>query len=128
MGPRPVTVRNLCVLSCCVLTRHKELQATNAYRYVAAMVSLHRVVRWVKLNHGVGKEMRSHGAEILSCPHCDRDTPVFRTEYSSTGTPISFSVCLWCDGVIEYGPGAARPHEPYATARDIQADRRQSKL
>ncbi len=81
------------------------------------------VVRWYRLNCGVGKQMLDQGAELRSCPHCTEETPVYRSGYDSLGNPISFSVCLWCDGLIEYSDGVSRPHAPYATTRDLQGDR-----
>ncbi|ADB63351.1 hypothetical protein Htur_4550 (plasmid) [Haloterrigena turkmenica DSM 5511] len=84
------------------------------------------VVRWYKLNHGVGKQMLDRGAELLSCPHCHEETPIFRSSYDSLGNPLSFSVCLWCDGLVEYSDGVSQPHAPYATARDLQGDRPES--
>ena len=82
---------------------------------------LHTVVRWYKLNRGRGKEMRARGAILATCPHCDHDTPVFRTEYDSHGHPLSFSVCVWCTGYIEYDGTTATAHEPYATIQEIQS-------
>lgn len=64
--------------------------------------------------------MREHGAEVHSCPHCGNDTPVHRTTYGSDGTPISFSVCVWCQSPIEYGDLHEQPREPYLTAADAQ--------
>lgn len=81
---------------------------------------IHSVRRWYKLNHGRGKEMRENGAEILSCPHCEDDTPVYQTEYGSDGTPVSFSVCIWCEGPIEYGELSEQPHEPYLSVAEAQ--------
>lgn len=85
------------------------------------------VVHWYKLNHGVGKQMVDNGAEHMVCPYCDAETPVFQSTYNSSGLPISFSVCLWCDGIIEYSGASLQPHEPYATARDLQTEDRRSK-
>jgi hypothetical protein len=81
---------------------------------------IHRAVRWYKLNLGRGKEMRTQGAIVASCPHCGNDTPVFHTEYDSHGDPLSFSVCVWCAGYIEYDGTTATAHEPYATIQEIQ--------
>lgn len=78
------------------------------------------LVRWYKLSHGVGKEMRDRGAELMACPHCGDDTPVYRSAYDSAGTPLSFTVCLWCEGLIEYSGPTDEAHEPYATIRDSQ--------
>lgn len=88
---------------------------------------LHRMVRWYKFNYGIGNAMRSAGAELLPCPHCDTETPIYRSTYDSTGDPISFSICLWCDGFIEYSDTIGRPHEPYASVQEIQLDGRRSK-
>lgn len=85
------------------------------------MEFVREAVRWYRLNRGVGKRMLSEGAELLPCPHCERKTPVYRSAYDATGDPISFSVCLWCMGLIEYSGVSRRPHEPYATAKEIQA-------
>lgn len=88
---------------------------------------IQKVVRWYRFNHGIGKQMLNQGAELLPCPHCGRETPVFRSVYDSAGMPISFSVCLWCDGFIEYSGASLQPHEPYATARDLQTEGQHSK-
>ncbi|WP_435196402.1 hypothetical protein [Natronomonas sp. EA1] len=88
---------------------------------------LHELIRWYKLNHGIGKAMCAAGAEIMACPHCGDGTPIYRSAYDSGGTPLSFTVCLWCEGFIEYSPTLGRPHEPYASARDVRLERRQSK-
>lgn len=85
------------------------------------------VVRWYKLTYGVGKQMVADGAELMSCPYCEAKTPVFQSAYNSAGLPISFSLCLWCDGFLEYSGASLQPHEPYATARDVQAEERHSK-
>lgn len=84
------------------------------------MSLIHAVRKWYKLNLGRGKAMCENGAEILSCPHCGDETPVYQTEYASDGTPISFSVCLWCQGSIEYGELSDQPHEPYLSAAEAQ--------
>ena len=63
---------------------------------------IHKAVRWYKLNRGRGREMRTRGAIVATCPHCHNDTPVFQTEYDLQGNPLSFSVCVWCEGYIEY--------------------------
>ena len=81
---------------------------------------IHKAVRWYKLNRGRGNEMRTQGALVASCPHCENDTPVFLTEYDSHGNPLSFSVCVWCEGYIEYDGTTATAHEPYATIKEIQ--------
>lgn len=81
---------------------------------------LHKAIRWYKLNRSRGKEMRMQGAVVATCPHCRNDTPVFHTEYNSYGTPLSFSVCVWCEGFIEYDGTTATAHEPYTTIKEIQ--------
>lgn len=91
------------------------------------MEFIQNVVRWYKLNRGIGKRMLDQGAELMPCPYCESETPVFRSAYNSTGMPISFSVCLWCEGILEYSGASRRPHEPYATARDLQTGERRSK-
>ena len=88
------------------------------------MEIVRQVIEWYRFNRGVGKRMLDDGAEPMPCPHCERETPVFRSSYDSTGDPTSFSVCCWCGGLIEYSGASRRPHEPYATAREIQAERR----
>lgn len=88
---------------------------------------IQNVVRWYKLNLGVGKQMVNEGAALMSCPYCDEATPVFQSTYNSDGLPISFSVCLWCNGFIEYGRTSLQTHEPYATAQDSQTEERESK-
>ncbi len=85
------------------------------------------VIRWYRLNHGVGKEMLESGAELMPCPYCEKETPVFQSTYNSAGLPILFSVCLWCDGFIEFSGASLEPHEPYATAHDPQTEERHSK-
>lgn len=86
------------------------------------MEIIHTMVRWYKFNYGVGREMRAQGAEVMPCPYCGHDTAVYQSDYDPTGDPISFSVCLWCEGFIEYSGATTRPHEPYATVRDLQTD------
>lgn len=81
-----------------------------------------RVVRWYKLTYGVGDTMLSAGAELLPCPHCGAETPVYHTTYDATGDPVSFSVCLWCEGLIEYSTAVGHPHHPYATAQELRAE------
>jgi hypothetical protein len=88
---------------------------------------VHRVLRWYKLNYGVGNTMLAEGAELLACPHCETDTPIYRSAYDSAGDPVSFSVCLWCGGLIEYSDLSGRPHEPYVSARDLQLDQHRSR-
>lgn len=105
----------------------KDIRVLDAEFHPNAMKLIYRMVRWLKLNYGVGKTMCTNGAEVLSCPHCDHETPVYRSDYDSTGAPLSFSVCLWCDGLIEYGGATMDPHEPYASAKDLQTDHRRSK-
>jgi len=82
---------------------------------------IHRLVRWVKLTRGVGREMRERGATVQPCPHCGNDTPVYRSAENDAGEPTSFSVCLWCEGLIEYGSIALAPHHPYASTEEIMA-------
>ena len=84
---------------------------------------IYRLRRWVKLGFGTGKSMREAGATVSPCPHCGRETPVYRSEYNRSGDPVSFSVCVWCRGFIEWSSGAAASHEPYASADEIQAHR-----
>lgn len=91
------------------------------------MEFLREAIGWYRLNRGVGKRMRDDGAQPMPCPHCARETPVFRSSYDATGDPTSFSVCCWCRGLIEYGGSSSRPHAPYATAKEIQAEGRRSK-
>lgn len=52
------------------------------------------VVRWYKLNHGIGKQMLDNGAELMPGPYCEAETPVFQSTYDSSGLLILFSVCL----------------------------------
>ena len=85
------------------------------------------VKQWYSLTHGRGKRLLDQGAELMVCPFCEEETPIFQSEYNTAGMPVSFSVCLWCEGVIEYSEGAVAPHEPYATARDLQAEAGRSK-
>ena len=88
---------------------------------------LQTAIRWYRLNHGGGKRMLEHGAELLPCPHCETETPVFESTYDADGMPGSFSVCLWCDGLIEYDPAVARPHEPYVITDDSRTEEPRSK-
>jgi hypothetical protein len=88
---------------------------------------IHNAVRWYRFNHGDGKRMLDRGAELMRCPYCEEETPIYRSAYDSTGMPISFSVCLWCEGILEYSGASRHPHEPYATAREIRAERQRSK-
>lgn len=81
-----------------------------------------KVVRWYKLNHGVGDTMLTAGAELRPCPHCAAETPVYRTTYDSSGNPVSFTVCLWCAGLIEYSGAVGHPHDPYASVQELRAD------
>lgn len=52
--------------------------------------------------------------------YCDRDTAVSHSTYYTRGEPTSFSVCLWCGGLIEYSRLVRRPHEPYESARTLR--------
>lgn len=88
---------------------------------------VHKIVRWYKLTYGTGKEMCENGARIAPCPHCGNDTPVYRSSYDSKGEPLSFSVCVWCDGLIEQRPDALAPHSPYATREEIDRVNRRVK-
>ena len=56
--------------------------------------------------------MREKGATIRACPHCHQRTPIYRSKYTTAGEPLTFTVCLWCDGLIEY-PRANSPQKPY---------------
>ncbi|MDY6817184.1 MAG: hypothetical protein SVG88_00875 [Halobacteriales archaeon] len=71
--------------------------------------------QWYRLNWGMGKQMRQAGATIRQCPHCQEPTPVFESEYDTDDDPITFTVCLWCDGLIEYRPDVSQPYPPYAS-------------
>lgn len=73
----------------------------------------HKLIHWYRLNHGIGEKMRDKGAVLMPCPHCEAKTYVYRSQYDETGMPISFSICLWCEGVIEYGGLDIFPTEPY---------------
>ena len=66
-----------------------------------------RVIRWYRFERGVGKRMLERDAERMPCPYCERETPVFRSTYDSSGLPTPSNVCLWCHGLIEYS-GASR--------------------
>lgn len=88
---------------------------------------VHDAIKWYSFTRGVGKQMLDHGATLMPCPHCEKETPVFQSAYNSAGLPISFSVCRWCDGIIEHSGATRHPHEPYATAREIQTKGRRSK-
>ncbi|WP_225333624.1 hypothetical protein [Halomicrobium urmianum] len=81
---------------------------------------LHTLRKWYALRLGSGREMRENGATLHPCPHCERETPVFETEYDRDGRPVSFTVCLWCRGLIEYGELSAEPHEPFLSAGEAQ--------
>jgi len=48
--------------------------------------------------------MRERGATVVQCPRCGNETPVYETSYDASGEPLSFSVCLWCSGYVEYDP------------------------
>lgn len=71
--------------------------------------------------------MREAGATVELCPHCGKDTPVYPSSYGADGAPLSFSVCVWCEGIVEYGPDAATPHDPYAGAEAIRAAHEQKR-
>lgn len=45
---------------------------------------------------------------------------VYGRTIDSVGRPLSVTVCLWYDGLIEYSGLTDEAHEPYATAQDIQ--------
>lgn len=72
--------------------------------------------RWRKLNRGHGRAMRDAGAAVMACPHCGNDTPIYRSEYDADRRALSFSVCVWCEGYIEYD--GTTPRTPYATEHD----------
>lgn len=84
---------------------------------------LRRLRNWWSLRYGRARRMCKHGAVPKPCPHCDRTTPVYRTANAVTGEPTAFSVCLWCDGLIEYGDAQERPREPYTAAQEISTNR-----
>jgi hypothetical protein len=87
------------------------------------MLLIHRLRQWYIFQYGRGKTMRDHGATLLPCPHCGNETPVYHSSYDTAGNPIDFSVCLWCEGLIEYSGMTTDPHEPYASAKDVQQTR-----
>lgn len=66
--------------------------------------------------------MREHGANVMACPHCGHDTPVFESEYDRARNPISFTVCLWCDGYIEWNGCSETPHVPYEQVTEVQTN------
>lgn len=84
------------------------------------MELVHDIRKWYMLNWGRGKKMRENGAEMLPCPHCREETPVYQSKYGSDGRPVSFSVCLWCYGMIEHSKLRTAPHEPYLSANEAQ--------
>ncbi|MFT4889506.1 MAG: hypothetical protein ACI9YT_000415 [Halobacteriales archaeon] len=88
---------------------------------------LHKLISWYKFSHGRGKEMLENGASLEPCPHCGKDTPVYRSTYSSRGEPLSFSVCVWCESLIEYNTTALKPHHPFATPAEITAANEQER-
>lgn len=66
--------------------------------------------------------MRKHGAEVMACPHCGRGTPVFRSDYDRTGTPLSFTVCLWCEGYLEWNGYTGKAHKPYTGLKRVRTN------
>jgi len=81
---------------------------------------LHTLRKWYALRLGSGREMRENGATLHPCPHCERETPVFETQYGRDGRPVTFTVCLWCQGLIEYSELSTEPHEPFLSAGEAQ--------
>ncbi|MFB6130559.1 MAG: hypothetical protein ABEJ28_07040 [Salinigranum sp.] len=70
--------------------------------------------------------MLAAGATPMCCPHCGAETPVYESDYDESGDPVSFSVCLWCDGLVEFDARTGEVHEPYedpAGVRMNHADR-----
>jgi hypothetical protein len=63
------------------------------------------------------------GATPMRCPHCDAETPIYASEYDTAGNPVSFTVCLWCGGIVEFSEMTEAPHEPYATTGDLPMNR-----
>lgn len=90
------------------------------------MNPIQRLVRWYKLNYGIGNAMLEEGAELLPCPHCETRTPVYTSTYDSAGEPVSFTVCPWCTGLIELREPKRDPHEPYRGSRERRLNRRRS--
>ena len=86
------------------------------------MQFIHRLKRWYSFNRGRGREMLAAGATPRQCPHCGVETPVYRSSYDRTGSPVSFSVCLWCDGFIELDDLSNEPREPYATPTELRVN------
>lgn len=86
----------------------------------SGMGLVHDLRKWYSLNWCQGKAMRENGAEILPCPHCGAETPVYQSDYGNDGWPMSFSVCLWCNGAIEYSELGSDPHEPYLSTKEAQ--------
>lgn len=91
------------------------------------MSLIHRLHRWYVLKRGLGRAMLERGATIKVCPHCEQETPVYRSEYNDQGDPVTFTVCLWCGGFMELSGLSSRPHPPYAKAKDVQASLRRSR-
>lgn len=87
---------------------------------------IHALIRWYRLNHGIGKAMDENGAELVSCPYCGNETYVYRSQYNDIEMPTVFSVCLWCDGIIESGKRNKYPSEPFGS-RERRAERGRSK-
>ena len=87
------------------------------------MQPIHRLKRWYSFNYGRAKEMVEAGATPMRCPHCDAETPLYVTEYDAAGEPVSFTVCLWCDGFVEFDEAADAPREPYAAGGDRRVNR-----
>jgi hypothetical protein len=80
-----------------------------------------RLRRWYVLTFGRGKRMLEHGAEVEPCPHCGDETPVYRSSYDRWLDPVTFSVCLWCDGLIEYDDRAVSPRPPFTSPGEVHA-------
>jgi hypothetical protein len=83
---------------------------------------LHTFRRWYRLHRGQAKQMRNRGAVVRSCPHCCQRTPVYHSKYTSVGEPLTFTVCLWCDGLIEY-QRANSPQKPYTPRHSTRKPR-----
>lgn len=82
------------------------------------MQPIHRLKRWYSFNYGRARAMVEAGATPMRCPHCDEETPLYASEYGGSGDPLTFTVCLWCEGFVEFDEEARTTHEPYAGGGD----------
>ena len=87
------------------------------------MQPIHRLKRWYSFKYGRARAMIEAGASPMPCPHCDAETPLYPSQYDGAGSPVSFTVCLWCEGFVEFDGEAQVPHEPYAAVDDPRVSR-----